>query len=256
LAPAAIFAAEAFVGPPLPINGSVWVLVRHSEFTAAFVGDAVQFESQGNFAERERTLGEWAPIVRALLHLASGEGSLSFLFGGKVSAPLILPMSERLNGPYLDQMPNLLRFIEAWTRLADMAGVLAFKPFSLKDLWAAGGVQVAADLMTNPSSTVFFAYNLDAFDADGGPVEALYFNTCRLADAALSYCVKVRFEVIEGEYRSAGFTPLDARPAVEDLLAYAESQAEATDIHVLIHPDNIIEVSPVEAPTTRDRAVR
>lgn len=246
LAPAAVFAAEAFVGPPLPIDGSVWVLVRHSEFTAAFVGDSVQFESQGNFAERQRTLGEWAPIVRALHHLASGKGSLSFLFGGKASAPLTLPMSERLNGPYLDQMPNLLRFIEGWTRLADMAGVLAIEPFSLKDLWAAAGVQVAADMMTNPNSTVVFAYDIDAFDAGEGPVEALYFNTCRLADAALSYCVKVRFERIEGEYRSAGFTPLDARPAVEDLLAYAETQADAAGIRVLIHPDNIVEVSPSE----------
>jgi len=244
LEPAAVFAAEAFVGPPVEIEGRVWVAVRHPEFIATISATGVEFQTEGNFARRARSLAAWTTITRALLYLSSGHGEISFQFQGDLNTRLAVPLSGDLDGPYLGTLPQLVRFIEAWSRLVEMAGVLATEAFSLNDLWAAKGVQIAADLMTNPATAAWMAFDAEAFDRGSDAVEALYFNSCRLADAAVTYCVKVTLQRIEGEYRSVAFTPVDARPEVGDLTAYAEECAGATGVRLLINPDNITEVSP------------
>jgi hypothetical protein len=243
LTQAAVFVTEAFVGPPIQIENHPWLLIRHRDFTITFAGQSVSFETEGNLYEQTRTLAEWRPLIRALAYLASGTGVVSFQFAGDLQSRLTLPMTESLRGPQIESLPQLARLTEAWSQLTQMAGVAAVQPVSLEDLWAAKGVQVAADLMTNPSSTASFAFDSDAFELTSNALDALYFNSCRLADAALSYCIKVTLERVGNEYRSIAFSPIDARPEVDDLLGYGEEQATASGIPVLINPDNMVEVS-------------
>jgi hypothetical protein len=243
LEPAAVFIAEAYVGPPLSGEGHPWLLVRHRDFAISFAGDSVSFVTEGNFYERRRTLAEWGTLARALAYLASGTGSISFHFEGDLQSRITLPTTTPLQGPQTESLPQLVRFLSAWSRLTEMAGVAAIGSFSLEDLWAVKEVQIAADLMTNPASSATFALDADGVGSASGTVSALYFNSCRLGDAALSFCVKVALERIGGEYRSIGFTPIDARPEVADLLAYGEEQASAAGVTVLIRPDNVVEVS-------------
>lgn len=254
LTQAAVFVAEAFVGSPIPIEDHPWLLVRHRDFTMTFAGQSLRFETEGDFYGQARTLAEWQPLTLALVYLAAGTGVVSFHFADGLQKRLTLPMTESLQGPQTPSPPQLVRFIEAWSQLTQMAGVAAVQPFSLEDLWAAKGVQMAADLMTNPSSPASFAFDSEVFDASSSRVEALYFNSCRLADAALSFCVRVTLERIGDEYRSVAFSPIDAQPEVDDLLGYGQEQATASGITILINPDNLVEVSldalaSVEMPT-------
>lgn len=258
LTQAAVFVAEAFVGPPIPIEDRPWLLIRHRDFTMTFAGQSVRFETEGNFYGQARTLDEWRPLTRALAYLSSGAGVVSFQFAGDLQTRLTLPITEPLQGPQIESLPQLLHFIEGWSQLTQMAGVAAVQPFSLEDLWASKGVQIAADLMTNPSSPASFAFDSEAFEPASNSVDALYFNSCRLADAALSFCVRVTLERIDDEYRSVAFSPIDARPDVVDLLGYAQEQATASGIAILINPDNLVEVSldalgSVETPTSAPR---
>jgi hypothetical protein len=255
LTQAAVFVAEAFVGPPIPIEDHPWLLVRHRDFTMTFAGQSVRFETEGDFYGQARTLAEWRPLTRALVCIASGTGVVSFQFAGDLQKRLTLPMTEPLQGPQTESLPQLIHFIEAWSQLTQMAGVAAVQPFSLEDLWAAKGVQIAADLMTNPSSPASFAFDSEAFEASSNGADALYFNSCRLADAALSFCVRVTLQRIGDEYRSVAFSPIEARPEVDDLLGYGQDQATASGITILINPDNLVEVSldaltSVEVPTS------
>ena len=223
-----------------------------------FAGQSVRFETEGNFFGQARTLDEWRPLTRALAYLSSGAGVVSFQFAGDLQTRLTLPMTEPLQGPQIESLPQLVHFIEGWSQLTQMAGVAAVQPFSLEDLWASKGVQIAADLMTNPSSPASFAFDSEAFEPASNSVDALYFNSCCLADAALSFCVRVTLERIGDEYRSVAFSPIDARPDVVDLLGYAQEQATAGGIAILINPDNLVEVSldalgSVQKPTNAPR---
>ena len=240
---AAVFAADAYVGPPIPDDEHVWLLVRHADFTLAFAGGA-RFETADGFTRRRRPLLDWVPLARALAYLAGGQGVISFQFEGSVQSQLTLPISEPLEGPDTDRLPQLAQFIDGWSRLTETAGVLSADPFSFEDLWGAKDVQMAVDMMTNPSPTARFEFDAEVFGSAPDSVNALYFNTCRFGGAALSFCVKVILEPQgAGNYRSVAFTPLDARAAVDDLQAYGEEQASAADIRVLIHPDKVVEVS-------------
>jgi len=240
---AAVFAADAYVGPPMPDDEHVWLLVRHEDFTLTFAGGA-RFETVDGFSRRRRPLVDWVQLARALTHLAGGQGVVSFQFEGAVQSRLTLPMSEPLNGPETDRLPQLVQFIDGWSRLTETAGVLAVEPFSFEDLWGAKDVQMAVDMMTNPSPTARFEFEAEVFGRAPDSVSALYFNTCRFGGAALSYCVKVTLEPQgAGTYRSVAFIPLDARAAVDDLQAYGEELATAAGIRVLIHPDKVVEVS-------------
>ncbi|MCR5873084.1 hypothetical protein LRS10_02050 [Phenylobacterium sp. J426] len=44
------------------------------------------------------------------------------------------------------------------------------------------------------------------------------------------------------EYRSTSFDPLDVRPAVADLQDYAEDLAARHGLHVVINPENLVEL--------------
>ena len=73
-------------------------------------------------------------------------------------------------------------------------------------------------------------------------LEALYFNSATLADAAISFSAKVTLHRTPDpvwHYRSGSVELLDVRPAVEDLDEYGNEQAVTHGFKCVIHPRNI-----------------
>ena len=71
-----MFVAEAFVGPPIPIEDHPWLLVRHRDFTMTFAGQSVRFETEGDFYGQARTLAEWRELARVDAALAPSPAAL------------------------------------------------------------------------------------------------------------------------------------------------------------------------------------
>jgi len=251
LQPPALFSGQMFAGPQVEGLDAPWLLVRHDDFNLTFRSNAMSFETLGDFDSRVRTLDAWIQLVRALSYLADGHGVFSITAEFNHLAPIEMPLGTKLDGPFLDRLPAMLRLLEGWRRLLDLAGVSANEPFSVRDLWAARDVGLAVDLMFGAPPTAWFAFYSEDLDNPPERVDALYFNTCRLGGAAVSYGVRLTLQLEEGasrqEYRSGSFLPLDARPAVPDLEDYAEELANAHGLTILINPANITEVEPPPA---------
>ncbi|MFL6605751.1 MAG: hypothetical protein ACJ8R9_31115 [Steroidobacteraceae bacterium] len=241
LSPAAIFTAEIYIGPPIEIGGPQ-LLIRHSDFTLKLKPDRLEFQTLGDFTKETRPLQRWTELIRALCHLAYGRGSLTIF--ETVRFPRIsMPVEQPIEGPYLEQLPQLIRFLDGWQQLLSMAGVVSNADFSLEEIWAARQAVIAVDVMVNPASTCYFEFQtLGESNLGGSTVHALYFNSGKLADAAVSYCAKVTFQRTTDsvwQYRSTAFEPLDVRPVIEDMEEYAAEKAASHGLKVIIDPANL-----------------
>jgi hypothetical protein len=251
LSPAAVFDAEMFVGPPQATETGLLLLIRHSEFTIKFNEVGLTFSAARNFTGQARSLQEWITLLRALVHLASGRGEIALTMARGDGLHLRLPISEGLDGPHLEQLPAALDILVGWNAILDLAGVPASSPFNWTDLARTRTAALAATLFGSHKAEAWFAFNPEALGGPEGAVEAIYINTACLGGASVSFAVKVLLEPVgdgEEEYRSTQFTALDARPAVADLDDYAAEIAEAYRVHVIIHPANVIEANPEDAP--------
>lgn len=247
LAPPAVFDAEMLVAPPLGIEDGVWLVVRHDAFTLTFRESGAAFGTTRDFDTKPRLLSAWRPIVRALRYLADGQGVITLVPANHPAWRLDLPSQDKLTGPYIRSLPRVGDFLEGWTRLLDMAGVIPDTPFLFDTLTEARDAHIAVDVMIEGGAQTRFAFDADVLGDPKGPIEALYFNTCRLGDTAVSFAAKVtlaRSEATPLEFVSTGFAAVDARPFIlGDLQDYGEEVAGAHGISVLIHPDNITEVA-------------
>ncbi len=245
LTPAAVFEADMYVGPPMEGLDAPWLLVRHSDFTLTFKANALNFETTGAFDTKDRSLDGWIQLSRGLVYLAGGEGVVSVAAEPETIPPISLPLGAELDGPFVDQLPEVNRYVEGWRRLLDLAGLPPRGSFSMKDVWAAADVGLAVDLMFGVPPRAWFAFYSQDLGDPPEHVEALYINTCRFADSAVSYSVKVSLQAngaSPSEHRSVAFQPLNVRPAVPDLEDYAEDQAAAHGLKVVINPANITQV--------------
>jgi hypothetical protein len=97
--------------------------------------------------------------------------------------------------------------------------------------------------------TAWFAFDATDLGDRADEVHAVYINSARLADASVSYAVKVTLSASSnpGEYRSVAFVPLDVRPAVADLQDYAEELALQHGLTVVINPENIVEIDATQS---------
>jgi hypothetical protein len=145
LSTAAVFDAEMFLGLPIETGGA-WLLVRHADFALRFGSGSVTFSSTGDFDTTLRPLSAWLPLARALAYLASGGGVITLTPASTPDARFTLPATSKLDGPYLEQLPEWVRILVGWERMLNLAGTRASKPFSLQDLWAARGAQLAVEL--------------------------------------------------------------------------------------------------------------
>lgn len=238
--PAAVFNAEMFVPPPMA-NGP-WLLIRHPDFTITFREEGLNFQTSGIFGDGLKTLDAWATLVRALSYLADGTARLSIEWNVGSGTSLTLPVDQRLDGPYLDQIPAITKLLDGWQRLLELAGVKSVERFAFDAIWDASSAGMAVDMLLNPAPIAFFEFDNLEGAVEAQSVEAIYFNSCGFAEASISYCVQVTLQTdgeAGGRYRSINFKPLDVRPAVSDLEEYGMEQAHSHGLTVVIHPENV-----------------
>lgn len=242
LLPAAVFDCETAI--PFPFQGGPMLAIRHATLNLLFYEGSFHLESVGNFKSDHHDLATWIPLLRALTYLASGKATVELDFRG-VRIPGI-PTPEGLNGPYLDDLPRLLEFVERFRQALDIAGIATSEPFSLEDIWAARAMQMSLDMIFNPSSAARFEFDAIGGVTDEVRLEAIYFNSIKFAGCGITLAIKVILER-EGEQASAfastGFELLDVRPAVIDLDDYGAEMATTSGINVVIGPENVTMVS-------------
>jgi hypothetical protein len=245
-APAAVFNAEMFVPPPM-VNGP-WLLVRHSDFTITFREDGLNFQTSDAFGSI-KTLDAWTMLVRALTYLADGRARLSIERMAPDALCLSLPVEQRPDGPYIDQLPAMTKFLDGWQRLLEMAGMRSVEPFAFETIWDANAAAMAVEVLLNPTPIAFFEFDNLEGAAEVESLDAIYFNSCTFAGAAISYSVEVTLQATAkagAHYRSTAFKPLDVRPAVSDLEEYGMEQAHRRGLTVVINPANVTMVDPNE----------
>lgn len=244
-ATASVFDTDLHVAPPF--LDAPRLVLRHADFVITIEPPRVNFETTGTFDELGRTLEEWTALIRALSYLASGTGTLSVTRdSGEVVFPS-LPVTVPLDGPYLEQLPDLTRFLEGWQQLIAKAGVTSVARFPLDAIWDGKEAGLAVDLLLTTQPKGYFEFESLEGSRSEEAVDAVYFNSCALADASISYSVRVTLEptgALPWRYRSTCFQPLDVRPVVLDLDEYGAEQASVLGIAVLINPAKITLVAP------------
>ena len=237
---ASVFDTDLHVTPPF--LSAPRLVLRHADFIITLEPPRVSFETTGTFDECGRTLDEWTALIRALCYLASGTGTLSITRESGEVVASSLPVTAPLDGPYLGQLPDLTRFLEGWQQLIVKAGVTSVARFPMDTIWDGKEAGLAVDLLLNPQPRGYFEFeSLEGLRIEEA-VDAVYFNSCALADASISYSVRVTLEPtgeLPWRYRSTRFQPLDVQPAVLDLDEYGAERAAASGIAVLINPANV-----------------
>lgn len=242
---AAMFEADMLVPPPLA--DGPWLLVRHPDFSLTLREDGLNFQTAGVFEEGRKTLSAWVMLTRALVYLADGSGRIRIEPLVDDAPPLTLAIDQRLNGPYLEQLPTLAAFLDGWQQLLERAGLSMIEPFPFDSVWESHDARLAVDLLLNPEPVAFFEFDQLDEVGDSSSVKAIFFNSCTLANVAISYAVEVLLTATEdGHYRSSAFTAIDVRPAVSDLHDYGMEQAHIRGIRILIDPAHLTMLDPRE----------
>ncbi|NYT41000.1 hypothetical protein HZY97_09555 [Sphingomonas sp. R-74633] len=238
--PAALFRCEAFASPPL--EGGPILVIKHRVLTAWFREDGLDVQTNGTFTEEGRGLDEWVLLLRGLTYLASGTGTMELEFRELRLPPMTVPAGG-LDGPYLEQLPRLLEFVERWQSVLALAGTTARADFAIGEIWEADAVQMATDILLNPAPLARIEFDILEGAEGEDPVEALYFDSIAFAGAAVSFAVKViltREAPEHPRFASTRFELLDIRPGVTDLDAYGAELATANAVSILIDPKNLI----------------
>ncbi len=253
LRPAALFRCEAFAPPP--IDGGPRLVIRHTTFSVLFREDGLEFETTGNFIEGHRALEEWILLLRGLSYLAGGNGSIELEFQGAKMPPIMVSPGA-IDGPYIDQLPRLLEFVERWQHALQLAGVAETADFSLDDIWSADVVQMSLDILLNPTPLGRIEFDAIEVPSDEAQLEALFFNSVHFAGVIITFATKVTLErdpLGTTAYASTRFALVDIRSGVLDLGAYGAELATRNNIKILIDPRNLSLVNRplVEGPQGR-----
>jgi len=234
--PAALFECEAFV--PYPMTGGPMMSIKHPALSALFYDDRLTIETVGNFDVDPHELGIWIQLLRGLTYLSEGDATLELEFRG-IRLPALA--GENLRGPDIDQLPSLLAFVERLQRACEYAALPAPAKFSLNDVRHAPHMQMALDVMFNPSSSVRLEFDAIEGVLEQSAIDALHFNTVTFADVSISFAALVRLERVgdTASFVSSCFELVDIRPSVLDLDAYGAEMATSRDIAVLIDPTNL-----------------
>jgi hypothetical protein len=240
---AAVFEAQVFVGPPIEQVGGPHLLIRHPDFSILLKSDRLEFQTEANFDTTPRTLARWIALVRALVLMIAGNASLSITKMARFPS-LSLPVANVSDGPYREQLIPLLRFLESWQELLNLAGLRSKSEFTLGEIFDAESALSGAYVLRGSSVDSYF--ELPDLPTDNPcettSFEALYFNSATLADATITFSAKValhRTSDPKWRYRSGSVEPLDVRPAVEDLDEYGSEQAVSHGFKYVIDPRNI-----------------
>ncbi len=239
-APAAVFSASMFVPPPV-VNGT-WLLIRHPDFTLTFRKEGVNFETSDTFGGGLKILDAWATLIRALSYLAGNNARISIEMKASDASLLSLPVELPLNGPYLDQLPAMTKFLDGWQRLLEVVGMRSIEPFAFEAIWDANAAAMAVDMLLSPNPVASLEF--DALDGvmAASSVEAIYFNSCSFGGSSISFCVQVTLKSTGADggcYRSSAFKPLDVRAAVANIEEYGMEEAHRLGLTIVINPSNL-----------------
>ena len=218
LLPAAIFRCETLV--PVPIAGGPILTLRHPMLNVVIQDGSFEIETIGNFLVAQHDLANWNLLVRGLTYLAGGKATVEIEFRGNRIAGI---PAARLSGPYLEQLPTLLSFVERLQRAIEIAGVDSPEPFTIEEIVDATTMQMSLDMLFNPNSAARFEFGSLAGVTDEERLDALFFNTVEFAKTRFSFAVKVTLERSPeqtDQFASTGFELVDLRPAVADMQEY------------------------------------
>ena len=220
------------------------LVIRHKMLTAIFRPDGLKIETTGNVLEGRRSLDDWALLLRGLTYMASGTGTISMTWK-EIRLPDFVMPENGLDGPYIEELPWLLRFADDWTKTLALAGASATEDFSLSEIWDARAVQTTLDILMNPEPVAKLEFDVIDGAENEDQIDALYFNTAAFAGGAISFAVRVSLARVNAKgFASTGFELLDIRPAVTDLKAYGAERAGESQLVVVIDPDNLTMVDP------------
>jgi len=248
---AARFDGEIFIAPAMVEPREPEFLIRAADFIIRLTPTALKFESVVSIDEMERSLDEWAELLRALTLLASGKSTLTIARNDRIGS-ITLPVNQPVSGPYLKELPYFSEFLDGWLQLLKKAGLRSTAKFKLDALWETNEACLAVDVLVNPKPVARFEFQALGIDP-WRPLEGLYYNNASLADASITFSVKVYFELSDDlvwRYRSSHFEALDLRPKVDDLEQYGVDQATACGLRLLIDPKKLAVVPPRDAPET------
>jgi len=237
LAPAALFHCEAFAPPP--IEGGPLMVIRHPLITVLFKPDRLEFQTVDIIGGGRHGLDDWLLLLRALVHLSSGHGTIGLTFGGHFAPPLkVAP--DALTGPDSEDLPKILSFLEGWKRGLGQAGLPEPQPFTLDDVSAVCAAQMTVDMIFNPAPIARLEVGLIEGADDLQSVTVLYFNTVGFAATSFSFALRVTLERGPNNvFASTAFDLLDIRPPVPDIDPYGAAIAEQHGETILMHPGNI-----------------
>jgi len=251
---AARFDGEMFIAPTMLASHEAELLIRAPDFIIRLTSTALNFESVDSIDDTERSLDEWAELLRALTLLASGKATLTIARTDRVGS-MTVPVNQPVTGPYLTELPYFSAFLDGWRQLLAKAGLRSTAKFKIDALWETNEARIAVDVLLNPTPLARFEFQAVGIDLPK-PMEGLYYNSTSFVDTSITFSAKVFFEVTDDStwrYRSTRFEALDVRPKVGDLDQYGVDQATACDLKLLIDPKNFTlapETDAAEASST------
>jgi hypothetical protein len=236
---AARFEAEMFIGPPLQGIDGPELLIRHFDLIIRFTPGGLKFETAAALEGAQRTLDQWAELMRALSLMATGRATITISENARIPAISLLA-DQPVTGPYLEELPHFSLFLDGWQQLLSRAGLRSTMRFEFDAFWGAHDARIAVDILLNPKPLARFEFqSLSIDDEPSDAVDGLYFNSCSFAGVELTYSAKITFQRTNDpiwRYRSTGFEALDVRPKVEDDDEYGLDQAAAHGLVFVIHP--------------------
>ena len=255
---AARFEGEMFVGPPVPEPHGPELLVRSSDFIIRLTPSGLKFESIGSIDDMERSLEEWAELLRALKLMSTGRATLTIAGNERIPA-ITFSVDQPVTDPHLDEIPLISEFVDGWLHLLVNAGLRSTVRFNFDVFWQSNEARMAVDMLLKPKSLALFEFQHLEVEESLPLPSGLYFNSTSFADTSLTFSAKVLFEKTddpEWRYRSIGFEALDVRPEVEDLDEYGAEQATASDLKLIIDPRNITLAPQIDEPEATDESGR
>ncbi|MDF3412824.1 hypothetical protein HKX54_00005 [Sulfitobacter sp. M57] len=124
------------------------------------------------------------------------------------------------------------------------AGTIAKGGFNIAEAKENLDAQLAVGLMLDAEPRGYLEFDVQDAALDD-ELTGVYFNTCMLGGAEITYSVLVTLKRRPDQpltFRSVSFDALDVRTRVNDLKAYGRDQAEKQGVAILLDPDLISRV--------------
>jgi len=239
MSPPAVFKGQV-MGTPLQLALSDNVrksLIQTPDLDVTIGAGEMNIETRGDVDGDRRTLAAWANRLRGLVYLG-GECADVAIGIGAVEARFTVPVTTRLTGPYLADLPRLLAVAEDGILVLRQAGIVDDQLVGLSEIYGAGrDMYAASNVLLRKPPTAHLSFESVEPERPPHPLKFLFVNHGTLGPHAFAYCASVVFERAPGE---APFTPtlvepLDLRTLpIEDFPGYAAQQRIAHGMQQLL----------------------